>query len=97
MSVVLKWVQSLLCRVVLFLRRHHCLIALLLVIIVVATATIWALFFAPDKIRKATLKIEKGAKKVAQLLPARLPRLRFVLRCRQTSRRSAQRRHRRIP
>ena len=73
MSVVLKWVQSLLCRVVLFLRRHHCLIALLLVIIVVATATIWALFFAPDKIRQATLKIEKGAKKVAQLLPARLP------------------------
>ena len=56
-----------------FLRRHHCLTTLLLVIVVAAVAAIWALFFAPDKIRQATLSVEKSAKKVAQFLPASLP------------------------
>jgi mono/diheme cytochrome c family protein len=73
MRAVFKWVQSFLCQVHLFLRRHRCLRALLLVILVVATAAIWALFFAPDKIRQATLSVEKSAKKVAQFLPASLP------------------------
>ena len=60
-------------RLIRFLRRHHCLTTLLLVTIVVVIAAIWALFFAPDKIRQATLSVEKSAKKVAQFLPASLP------------------------
>ena len=43
-------------RLIRFLRRHHCLTTLLLVTIVVVIAAIWALFFAPDKIRQATLE-----------------------------------------
>ena len=77
MGAVLKaaWekVRSWLCRAHLFLRRHQCLRALLILILVVAVAAIWAVLYAPDKLRQLALKIESKAEFVAAFLPARLP------------------------
>jgi mono/diheme cytochrome c family protein len=77
MGVVLKavWekVRSWLCRAHLFLRRHQCLRALLILILVVTVAAIWAVLYAPDKLRQLALKIESRAEFVAAFLPARLP------------------------
>ena len=77
MVAVLKaiWekVKSWLCRVHLFLRRHQCLRGLLILLIAVALAALWAVLYAPDKLRQLALKIQGRAEFVAAFLPARLP------------------------
>ncbi len=73
MGSIFRQVFSFLRRIYLFLRPRYCLSALLILIVSLGAATIWALFFAPGKIRQLTLKIEKDANFVAKILPATLP------------------------
>jgi mono/diheme cytochrome c family protein len=65
--------RSWLCRLHLFLGRHKCLRGLLVLIAVAAVAALWAVLFAPDKVRQVALKVESTAEFVAAFLPARLP------------------------
>jgi hypothetical protein len=73
LSAVFKKVRSFLRKVYLFLRPRRCLSALLIFIVVAGVVTLWMVYFAPEKLRQLTVKVQKKAETIAQYLPANLP------------------------